>query len=236
MLAMKLYSGDFADALPPNPDDGNTTPGYNWCPGVVKIGGAQQFNPDILDDPTRSMLVPSGANHSQFKCPADKRIGLYSGTKPDLKGKKIPAARTLAMNQAVGTDPYAPSYGKLPVNGPWLNNNGDHTRGRKWYVYGKLSDFVYPGPAKTFVLVDEDDRSLNDAAFGLGMERAEWIDWPGTYHNNACGFSFADGHSEVHKWVDPRTKMRGNRVLRVPVPGSIDWTWISDRTSALIVK
>jgi prepilin-type processing-associated H-X9-DG protein len=25
------------------------------------------------------------------------------------------------------------------------------------------------------------------------------------YHNRACGFSFADGHSEIKKWKDPRT-------------------------------
>jgi prepilin-type processing-associated H-X9-DG protein len=25
------------------------------------------------------------------------------------------------------------------------------------------------------------------------------------YHGLACGFSFADGHSEIKKWKDPRT-------------------------------
>src|SRR5512133_2749745 len=33
MLAMKLYQGDFNDLFPPNPDDGNVTPGYCWAPG-----------------------------------------------------------------------------------------------------------------------------------------------------------------------------------------------------------
>src|SRR6187455_808269 len=73
MLAMKLYMNDYNDLFPPNPDDGNTTPGANWCPGNVAPGGAQEFNPDILDDPTRAMLVPYGANHVMYKCPADKR-------------------------------------------------------------------------------------------------------------------------------------------------------------------
>src|SRR5690242_19913433 len=44
--------------FPPNPDDGNTTPGHNWVPGQTGPGGAQQFNPDILADPTRSLLYP----------------------------------------------------------------------------------------------------------------------------------------------------------------------------------
>jgi prepilin-type N-terminal cleavage/methylation domain-containing protein len=235
MLAMHLYAGDYNDLLPPNPDDGNKTPYHNWCPGDASDpGGPDEFNPDILDDPTRSLLVPYGANRLLFKCPADKRIGKYQGTRTELKGVKVPAARTFSMSQAVGTDPNSPSNGKLAVNGPWLDNNHGHTRGKKWRVFGNLADFVDPGPSKTFVLLDEDADSLNDAGFAVGMERAEWIDWPGTYHNFACGFAFGDGHSEVHKWKDGRTGVPKHDTTRKLVPGSVDWQWISERTSALI--
>jgi prepilin-type N-terminal cleavage/methylation domain-containing protein len=75
MLAWKLCSGDFNDLFAPNPDDGNTTPGRNWCSGQAGPGAAQEFNPDILDDPKLSLLVPYGATHSLFKCPADHRSG-----------------------------------------------------------------------------------------------------------------------------------------------------------------
>jgi prepilin-type N-terminal cleavage/methylation domain-containing protein/prepilin-type processing-associated H-X9-DG protein len=230
MLSMALYAADFEELLPPNPDDGNTTPGHNWCPGQAGRGGGQEFNPDILNDPTRSLLVPYGVNHQQFKCPADKRTGLYQGTDTAKRGQRVPAARTFAMSQAVGTDPG--SRGKLPVHGPWLDNNHSHTRNGKWQVYGKTSDFNNPGPSMVWVLIDEDARSLNDAGFAVGMERAEWIDWPGTYHNNACGFAFADGHSEIHKWKDPATKIVGNNVSRKSVPNSVDYKWIAERTSA----
>jgi prepilin-type processing-associated H-X9-DG protein len=30
-------------------------------------------------------------------------------------------------------------------------------------------------------------------------------DIPGMYHNRACSFSFADGHSQIKKWLDGRT-------------------------------
>ena len=89
-----------------------------------------------------------------------------------------------------------------------------------------------PGPAKTWVLLDEDYYSLNDAGFAVGMVGAEWIDWPGTYHNNACGFAFADGHSEIHKWLEGSTKVIRGNVSRKTVPGSRDWAWIAERTSA----
>ena len=36
--------------------------------------------------------------------------------------------------------------------------------------------------------------------------QARWIDFPGNYHNGAGNLSFADGHSEIHRWLDARTK------------------------------
>jgi hypothetical protein len=230
---MKLYSGDYNDLFPPNPDDGNTAVGHNWCPGQAGTTGNEQFNPDILDDPTRSLLVPYGANHVLFKCPADKRVGKYTGTRADIKGSKVPAARTISMNQALGTDPNSVGC-KLSVNGPWLDNTDSHTRSGPYRTYSKESDVIDPGPSRLWVILDEDADSLNDAAFAVGMKTAEWIDWPGTYHNMACGFAFVDGHSEIHKWTDSRTKVVNHNVTRkaVSTPLSVDWTWISERTSA----
>ena len=236
MLAMLTYATDFNELLPPNPDDGNTTKGANWCPGQAGRGGGQEFNPDILNDPAYSLLVPYGANNKLFKCPADRRMGTYSGTDTNLRGQKLPAARTFSMSQAVGTDPYSPSNGKLPVNGPWLDNAHSHSRAGKWMVYGKTDDFQNPGASQVFVLLDEDDRSLNDAGFAVGMQAAEWIDWPGTYHNMACGFSFGDGHSEIHKWKDGRTQLKGTSASRLSVPNSVDYKWISERASALKIS
>ena len=51
MLALHLYASENNDFYPPNPDDGNTNPGYNWCSGQAGIGGAQEFDPDVLLDP-----------------------------------------------------------------------------------------------------------------------------------------------------------------------------------------
>jgi prepilin-type N-terminal cleavage/methylation domain-containing protein/prepilin-type processing-associated H-X9-DG protein len=239
MLAIKLYSGDHEELLPPNPDDGNTQIGHNWCPGQAGRGGGQEFNSDILRNPTNSPLANYvGSSIEIWKCPADKRVGNYQGTDASKRGLKVPAARTFAMSQAVGT--VCPSYPNghsgrptLATHGPWLDNNHGHTRGTRWLTYGKESDFTAPGPAMTWVLIDEDAGSLNDGGFAVGMQNPEWIDFPGTYHNNACGFAFADGHSEIHKWKDGRTKMGSNNSRR-PVPGSVDWVWISERTSASI--
>ena len=237
MLAIKLYAGDNDDWLPPNPDDGNTTPGFNWCPGSAGPGGGQEFNADIFRNPTNNMLANYiGGTVEVYKCPADKRVGVYNGPDATKRAQKlkVPAARTVSMSQAVGTNPYQ-NRGKIPVDGPWLDNGHGHTYGKTWRTFGRETDFVDPGPSMTWVLIDEDAKSLNDAGFAVGMVTAEWIDWPGTYHNMACGFAFADSHSEVKKWKNGSTAV-GNSVSRRAVPGSIDYAWIRERTSAAIKK
>ncbi len=201
-------------------------------PAHVGQGQAEEFNSDILLDPTRSLLVPYiGKNAAIFKCPAEKRSG--KSTAPSTKGQRVPAARTFSMSQAVGTDPYAPSRGQLAVNGPWLDGNHNHTRSGPWNTYGKLSDMISPAPSDLWVLLDEDYRSLNDAGFAVTMVSSLFLDAPGTYHNMACGFAFGDGHSEIHKWKDGRTQITGNSFLATSFnPINQDVTWIQERTSA----
>jgi prepilin-type N-terminal cleavage/methylation domain-containing protein/prepilin-type processing-associated H-X9-DG protein len=240
MKAIFMYASDYQDLLPPNPDDSNTQPGHNWCPGHAGRGGGEEFNKDILRDPSRSLLAPyTGNTVDLYKCPADKRTGKYQGPNVEMRGKLVPAARTVAMSQAVGSVCAAFMSGgghsgapRLATPGPWLTGSHDRTRYSQWLTYGKMSDFTAPGPSQTWVLLDEDDRSLNDAGFAVSCGQQKWVDWPGTYHNNAAGFAFADGHSEIHKWIEPTTKVIGNNVSQRDVPGSKDWRWIAERTSA----
>jgi prepilin-type N-terminal cleavage/methylation domain-containing protein len=254
MLAIGLYTGDFNELFPPNPDDANKIPGHNWVAGSASAGDMDRFNPDLLLDPEKTLIAPYiGKNISVFKCPADKRVGPYYGADLTKKGTQVPAVRTFSMNCAVGTicagfdsygtgsNPNHKGAPTLPTNGVQLNGNNNHRRNTPWATYGKTTQMNRPGPANTLVLIDEDEYSINDGTFSFSMDSnsPKWIDWPGMYHNKACGIAFGDGHSEIHRWKDDTTK-----VVKDPngqfgihpgptISGSTqDWGWMRDHTSA----
>lgn len=66
---------------------------------------------------------------------------------------------------------------------------------------------------------------------------ARIIDFPASFHNGSGGISFSDGHSEIHKWRDPRTRppvrYDGMLALGISSPNNQDMIWLADRTSAL---
>jgi len=167
-----------------------------------------------------------GKSPQVFRCPAD------TSTASAGKLGRRPRVRSMSMNSWVGGD---------GQNGA---NSGHHT----WFggpkdgtIYLKRGDMVAPGPSETWVLIDERMDSINDGFFvvwmpGYGnMSSTRMVDFPASYHNNAAGFSFADGHAEIHKWKDPRTspnlKLNGNIALNVNQPNNVDVKWMQDKTT-----
>ena len=242
-----LYAGDEEDFIPPNHDDGNSSPWKNWCSGQARNPGNARF---MMTGPTPgdieaynlrgvkpwqwNRIAPYLAgNITVWRCPADP--SKYKVTEAGVT-KTIPRYRSISMSQAVGTYPYQ-AKSKLAVHGPWLDGSHGHTRGRTWFTYDKMSSFNAPGAASTYMLVDENHNSINDAGFatiGPGPSNFRMIDWPATYHNMAAGFAFADGHSEIHKWVWPGTDLAKRGAAMKGGVRSPDIVWMQMRTSALI--
>ncbi|MEK7684571.1 MAG: type II secretion system protein [Verrucomicrobiota bacterium] len=192
MIGWRLYGEDWDDVLVAS----LTLLQANPLKRVLWVGGNLDYTPsrgnwDPNQDLAKSPLHPYfGKNFAIWKCPADKV------TVKDNTGAKRPRVRSNSMSQVFD-------------NGSWLPSP-------PWRTYGKLSDIVIP--AKTFVLVDEHPDSINDAAFAVQMyppdaRTANIIDCPASFHNGACGFSFADAHSEIHKW-------KGGRI-KAPVKGAL---------------
>lgn len=213
-LAWRMYADDNDDRLVDNTSGGRWGAGtetyLTWGPEPSNI------NVDALLDPETCLLAKYLKSAEVFKCPADK----YKS--PANPGSRC---RSITMNSALGGN---------------LGGVGTGIPGRSYFAARKLTELVYPGPSLIWVTVDEHPDSINDAVFqskpGYGSSEARWQDLPASYHNNACGFSFADGHSEIKKWRDPRT-IRGVRMVfkwwtggpDMMVPGSVDYAWFCDR-------
>ena len=87
-----------------------------------------------------------------------------------------------------------------------------------------------------WLTIDENPDSVNDAGFAVKMTLPGWQDGPGTtQHGGACGFTFADGHSEIKKWKDPRTMPAVRKTLdlplNVPSPNNRDVYWMMERST-----
>ncbi len=225
--ALHMYASDSEDWMPPNPEDGNPNA---WVRGSMN-NPLEATNTLFLTDSQWSKLARyAGYSAKIFKCPADKSTATIAGI-------KYPRVRTFSMSQAVGTKPTPPV---APVDGVWLDGTRHHVRDHPWRTYGRFADMVAPAPSGLWVFLDEDEHLINDGAFGVSMkEPTGIIDWPGTYHNFSAGFAFADGHSEIHKWLDERTRIPGNYrtdpadyMRHKTQPGNLDIMWLQQRTSA----
>ncbi len=224
MLAWRMYAEDNGDVLPFAYATLPDVAPYVWVPGDIvpdNPGAAANWNLDITI--RKSILWPyCGNSIGIWHCPADKSLAINN------LGQKVPRVRSVSMNNWVGGNGNTPP----DYRGYWGNATMPH-----WLVYRKLSQFVNPGPALTYVTLDEREDSINDAYFVTEMDgfpdpsTTKIVDYPASYHNRAAGFAFADGHSEIHRWVDPRTTppLTTKLDLNIPSPNNRDVVWMQYR-------
>jgi prepilin-type N-terminal cleavage/methylation domain-containing protein/prepilin-type processing-associated H-X9-DG protein len=175
---------------------------------------------EIIDPRYSSMAPYMGGHKGVFKCPSDKFLA------PGQRNAKwTERLRSMSGNIAVGNGNGGPG------DGPW---DAAYKKVRK------SSDISNPGPAETWVYVDEHPDSMNDPGFFSPYYTGNkaWVDLPANYHNGAAGFAMADGHSEIHPW---KGGLKGARVCTFnngyappASPKDIqDFTWMYRRTPRL---
>lgn len=193
-----MYSHDNNDLLVPNP--GQNLPALTE-PAWTRgdmSKPTEAINKTLL---TYGLLWPYNQSYALYKCPADKAF-----TNGALTVRSMSMNAFMNVNDATVPDYVTPNH--------------------LYRIYRKYS--TIDKPAERWVFNDESPVSLNDGMEWVYCDAAGWIDGPATYHNFAGSLSFADGHSEIHKWRDRTTV-----TLAPPVSPYVDWTWIRDRTSGL---
>ena len=213
MLGWLLYANDNRDniartagmdSIVSNPNDASIQPGGSreqWCPGSMDSVANGRTNQFLL---MKGQIFPYVKQVKVYHCPADVK----------LIGGQL-AVRSLSMNCWFN-----------PIN-EWTETAGKTMR--------KMTDMggALP-PVMTWVTIDENPNSINDGWFmvnvSLNPRSLQWCDYPATYHNNAGGISFADGHAEIRKWKDKNLFNVPAGNPRLPGIGD-DLYWISTRTT-----
>ncbi|MEI2726232.1 MAG: hypothetical protein V9H26_22780 [Verrucomicrobiota bacterium] len=164
----------------------------------------------------------TGGTVGAYKCPADNFLSPVQRTAGFSQRN-----RSLSMNSAFGRF----SIVNTASDPTFQGKNWGFTEYKQWL---KLSQV--PRPAKTWLMIDEQPDSINDGYFINNPAATAWQDIPASYHNGACGFSFADGHSEIKKWKSATSKYTTVRYTSDPprmnfdAAGRDDLAWYNERT------
>lgn len=192
-LSWIMYADDNKDEIVPVAGGraGFTVGNPSWVAGYMTYedGNLDNIDPGMLIDTDRfttdgtihaAHLGEYIKNAAAFRCPGDKSVARFGNT-------TVPRSRSLSMNGFMNGGDTASI---------WQGSG-------QFITFTKVSNIVQP--ANRLVMIDEREDSINDGFFGVIMTEESIGDWPAAYHNNAAGMTFADGHSETHKWIDPRT-------------------------------
>jgi len=212
ILAWQMYANDHEDRLPYNlvmTPNGFRTP-LNWVNNVMTWTTSLPHDSDNIDTTTitEASLGPYAINPHIYRCPSDHALGAAQSA----AGWEA-RIRSYSMNAMVG------DAGEVSAGG-YNVNNPDYTQ------FFKTTQIAQP--TEIFVFLDEHPDTIDDGYFlnkdpgtyampnasGYGPpvnNNAQWIDLPASYHNRATAFSFADGHSQLHRWVNQNT-------IRIPQP------------------
>jgi prepilin-type N-terminal cleavage/methylation domain-containing protein/prepilin-type processing-associated H-X9-DG protein len=176
MLGWNLYAGDFQDKICRTGGTGDTATDIN----SANINNGNWVHGDMSVaglSSTDKRLVQAGALF-----PYTKTVELYK-CPADQKA----STRSMSMNAWMN-----------PINIGSFGNGNAH-------IFRKMSDIK--SVVTTWVTIDESPVTINDGWFMCdpwynGTPSTTWVDVPASYHNNAGGVSFADGHAEIRKWRD----------------------------------
>ena len=221
-LGWLTYSHDYNDYMLPNAPEGTanaTNASANadsWCSDATEGWGALDANTNTFYY-TTSILAPYMAQQiGVYRCPAD-RIPSANGTR----------LRSYSMNGQVGLDTQALQSLTASYNTGFL----------EYYKVSQAS--ICPGASQLFIFCEENMCTLQDGYLQVDCTSApeEFPDVPGSYHIWGAGFSFADGHVEIHHWQ--------TKILKIPVrygfteKGSpvfagnknADWLWLTQHAT-----
>jgi prepilin-type N-terminal cleavage/methylation domain-containing protein/prepilin-type processing-associated H-X9-DG protein len=224
-IAWQIYADEHNGRLAYNLGGGDArgiaqSTNANWVNGVMDWSAGPNSDNTNLATITQAALGAYTRSAAIYKCPSDRAL-----SSTQSQAGWTARIRSYSMNAMVG------DAGEVSKTGVNLNNP-------HYTQFFQIS--TIPKPERIFVFLDEHPDSINDGYFlnkwYYGTNEPMWIDLPASYHNGGATFSFADGHSLIHRWQYDQTKA-------APVPDSLtlpmevtddeydDYNWVIGRMS-----
>jgi prepilin-type N-terminal cleavage/methylation domain-containing protein/prepilin-type processing-associated H-X9-DG protein len=230
--AWHLYCGEWNDRVPNNYGVAQTRDTIdqgqynNWVNNIMTWGASGSTDDRSVTNVAWVINGVLGRFTSGtvgiYKCPADNYLS------PIQQSAGYPRRnRSLSMNHLFGR---------------FSDGNDETAGGTSWGIGGYVQNLKQSRilkPSKNWLFLDEHPDSINDGFFINSPNTDHWQDIPACYHNGACGFSFADGHSEIHKWLSNTSKYFQVRYSYGPTMtfdalGYQDFKWYLERTGFVI--
>ena len=176
-LGAILYSVDFNDRILAN----LLATTNAWIGGDVSLLPGATNIADIRN----GRLFPYSPSEQIYRCPSDKLPF-------KIAGKSVIRVRSVSLNGMMGenTDCVPASvHPGIPEN-------------------RKFSDIKDPGSSQANFFVDENADSIDDGYFAVdSWQSTYWRNTIASRHGNGGLLSFADGHAELWRWLEAKTRL-----------------------------
>ena len=190
-----MYAGDNDDKLVPNTGNLNLpTQATTFANTETWIQGNAYTDVNTTNIQSGPLFVYN-KSVGIYKCQADR--SLTRDNTPPSGGPNVPRSRSCSMNCYMN----------------WGAGSGSFAR-KCWQ---KLSTIRATATAGVFI--DEHEKSIQQNAFGVnrpgdsifGGSAWDWVSFPATRHNRGYNLSFADGHAETRRLVEPKSMVINGR-------------------------
>lgn len=206
------------------------------------VGGPDNTNTALLINSRWATIADYARVPKLFLCPASIVIAPVAGSPPP-QPPYFPLIRTVSMSCWMG-------YNCLP---PGANNSSYNTgassapdySGCLYKTFSQVTSLKGGlGPSDALVFVEERPESIDDGSFEISEPANPTSPTPGStypniptdYHNGAMTAGFADGHVDVHRWLDanlrkPQTQIVQLKWAGIAVSNPGDWWWLAQHAT-----
>lgn len=183
-----MYSVDYNDSIVYNA----ISDSHSWIDGSENSLAYDLPGATNVATIRKGLLFSYNAQEKIYVCPDQKQVQVNSRNRT----MALPPARSVSISGQM----HGGTWSGTKVDPVVLDGNPASAK-----PYTKTIQINRPGPAMAFVFMDESEYTIDDGYFAVRVNNDIWQNYPAFRHGGSAGMSFADGHGEIKRWVEPST-------------------------------